>query len=203
MPLPTPDDTDAYYRRHAADYARRADGIDLTPMLAPLLAALRPGSRVLDLGCGSGRDARYLAGLGHRVIGADPCAEMLALARAASPTGAPTAPTYVQARVPDLPFADACFDAVWACASLLHVPRGDLPAALAACRRVLRPGGRLAILVKEGDGEVDDNRRLCVLWRIDDLVARVRAAGFEIELAVPRPSFDERAITWLQVLASC
>jgi SAM-dependent methyltransferase len=97
------------------------------------------GARVLDAGCGTGRFAVELAESGlARVWGVDPSAEMLAVARAKTRRAA-----FKQARLEALPFKDGWFDAAVA---WLVVHLVDRPTALAELRRVLRPGGRVAVV---------------------------------------------------------
>jgi SAM-dependent methyltransferase len=96
------------------------------------------GRRVLDVGCGTGRLLAELAGLGSRVWGIDPSAEMLAVARSKAPPG-----SGVRAgRAEELPFKDRWFDRV---VMELVVHLVDRPRAFAEARRVLGPAGRLAI----------------------------------------------------------
>ncbi len=101
-------------------------------------------ARVLDLCCGSG-DLCFLAeelGAGS-VVGADFTLPMLAVARRRGNT-ARTGAHFVQADALSLPFPDGSFDAVTISYGLRNV--ADLPRALAEMRRVLSPGGRLAVL---------------------------------------------------------
>jgi demethylmenaquinone methyltransferase/2-methoxy-6-polyprenyl-1,4-benzoquinol methylase len=98
--------------------------------------ALPEGSLVLDLACGTGDLSRLAARRGHRVIGADLSAGMLA----ANHSGTPL----VQADSTRLPFPDASFDGLVCGYALRNFT--DLAAAFAETARVLRPGGRVAIL---------------------------------------------------------
>jgi demethylmenaquinone methyltransferase/2-methoxy-6-polyprenyl-1,4-benzoquinol methylase len=98
--------------------------------------ALPSGSLLLDLACGTGDLTRLARSRGHRVIGADLSAGMLA----ANGTGAPL----VQADGSRLPFPDGAFDGLVCGYALRNFT--DLPATLRETARVLRPGGRVAIL---------------------------------------------------------
>jgi SAM-dependent methyltransferase len=97
------------------------------------------GGRVLDAGCGTGRLAAALAEPGiARVWGVDASPEMLAVARAKTPRAG-----FKEGRLEALPFKDAWFDAAVA---WLVVHLVNRPAAFAEMGRVLRPGGRLAVV---------------------------------------------------------
>lgn len=94
--------------------------------------------------------------------------------------------------------ADDAVDGIWACASVLHVPRSDAPNTLGEFRRVLRDGGVLWLSVKRGTGtrqgdayEGDD--REFTLYRTEELRELVSGAGLTVEFV----SDGE----WVQVLA--
>lgn len=113
----------------------------LEPILASAFAhlapAVRPGARVLDLGSGEGHVAAAFRACGAEVFCLDVDPAVLGAARALRPTGAGIA-----GDVARLPFSGASFDVVF-CFSVLQY--ADRAAALAEIRRVLRPGGRVAV----------------------------------------------------------
>ena len=111
------------------DFARRA-------ILAAL--ALRPADRLLDVGCGGGLLLRDALAAGAAVTGLDHSDEMVRLARERAP-GAEV----VLGSAEQLPFADAAFTAVAMSIVFFFLPQPV--AALAECRRVLAPQGRLAV----------------------------------------------------------
>jgi demethylmenaquinone methyltransferase/2-methoxy-6-polyprenyl-1,4-benzoquinol methylase len=98
--------------------------------------ALPAGSRVLDLACGTGDLCRTLAAAGHRPVGVDFSAGMLRVARTVAPL--------VRADAMRLPFTDATFDGLTCGFALRNF--GALAPVLAECARVVRPGGRVALL---------------------------------------------------------
>ncbi|MEU5373843.1 class I SAM-dependent methyltransferase [Streptomyces sp. NPDC005951] len=107
--------------------------------LERLLTDLAPGSRVLDVGSGTGRPtAQTLAEAGHRVLGVDVSPVMAALASRQVP-GA----EFRCADIRDLPLAEAEFDAVCVYFSLLQLERGEQAELLERLVRSLRPGGLL------------------------------------------------------------
>jgi SAM-dependent methyltransferase len=107
---------------------------------APMIERLRRlgGGRALDVGCGEGRFCRILRREGFDPVGLDPTSELLAAARTRDPDG-----TYVEGRAEALDFADASFDLVVSCLSLIDIePAGQ---AIAEMVRVLKPGGTLLV----------------------------------------------------------
>ncbi|MEI5032122.1 class I SAM-dependent methyltransferase [Streptomyces sp. S1A(2023)] len=122
-----------YERAFAASAAHRES-------LERLLADLTPGSRVLDVGSGTGRPtARTLADAGHRVLGVDVSPVMTALAA----RQVPEAEFRLCADVRGLPLSEGEFDAVCVYFSLLQLERGDQRELLERLARSLRPGGLL------------------------------------------------------------
>lgn len=97
---------------------------------------IRPGTRVLELGCGTGEFIRRVTLAGAQLVALDLSAELLAKAREKVGDGV----RLVRADAEVLPFPDGAFDVVYGCSVLHHL---DLEVALSEVRRVLRPGGRL------------------------------------------------------------
>ena len=123
----------AFYSAEAPVYA--ASGPQgASRHLAGFLDRLRPGSRILELGCGGGRDAEAMIRRGFNVEPTDGTPEIARLAE-----------ERIRQRVRVMRFdqldEDSKYDAVWAHASLLHVPRAKLSMVLALIYRALRPGG--------------------------------------------------------------
>ena len=125
-------------------------GIDPTASLGcgnpTLLADLRPGERVLDLGSGAGLDvllsARRVAPGGH-AYGVDMTDEMLAVARANQTRAAVTNATFLKGTIEEIPLPDASVDVV--ISNCVINLAADKRAVLREAHRVLRPGGRFAV----------------------------------------------------------
>jgi ubiquinone/menaquinone biosynthesis C-methylase UbiE len=112
------------------------------PFIVPLLdaAGISPGQHVLDVACGPGYLAAAALRRGATAQGLDFSAEMAGIARSAYPELVVT-----EGDAESLPYPDATFDAVVSSFGIHHVPRPDV--ALAECRRVLKPGARIAFTV--------------------------------------------------------
>jgi SAM-dependent methyltransferase len=123
----------AFYERDAPDYVASGEG-GISRHLENFAAMLPRRARVLELGCGGGRDAEFLIARGFDVDATDGVAAMAAKAQVRLGCS-------VRIMRFDELDADQDYDAIIASASLLHVPRADLPAILARVRQALRPGG--------------------------------------------------------------
>jgi SAM-dependent methyltransferase len=160
-------------------------------------AEFAPGARVLDVGCGKGRDLVALLDMGFDAFGVEPHDAMRAraLARDARMAGRITA-----AALPALgqPFGGG-FDAVVCSAVLMHLAPDDLTPALAALASVLRPAGRLLMALPEMraellvDGHDPDGRQFAnhAPGRVQALLAAHRLALLRCE-DIAAPSTDTR-----------
>lgn len=111
------------------------------------LAALQPGQRLLDVACGTGavtHQAARIAGPTGQVVGLDISPEALAVARSVNGQNGGATIEWREGSADSLPFADGSFDAVTCQLGLMFFP--DRVAALREMRRVLAPGGRLALM---------------------------------------------------------
>ncbi|MFI5670358.1 class I SAM-dependent methyltransferase [Streptomyces sp. NPDC051704] len=132
-----------FFGTRAADWDRKfpSDGPAFEAAVAEF--GLRPGDRVLDAGCGTGRALtalRAAVGPAGTVLGADLTPQMLAAARRA---GREAEGALLLADVARLPLRDGVLDAVFAAGLVAHLP--DPEANLRELARVVRPGGRLAL----------------------------------------------------------
>jgi ubiquinone/menaquinone biosynthesis C-methylase UbiE len=162
-----------------------------------LLARLPQRPEIVDIGCGPGRDMAWFEAHGASMTGIDVSAEMLARARKR------TRGTLAQMDMRELDFADASYDAVWAIASLLHIPRAEAPNVVSEFRRVVKAGGVVAVAVKRGMGErwvqSPDGQRFFAYYEPAELESLLALEGLQIESSNTSPGRD---CEWLLTLAS-
>jgi len=189
----------ATYEAQAATWTRAITDQDFWAPEADMFAQKLPSGRILDLGCGSGRDAALLSGRGYDVTGVDVSYALLRQAAAHEPRA-----QFVHGSMYALPFPENSFDGVWAASSLLHAPRARIGEALAELRRVVRPGGTVFVALKSGHGEevVETptiGPRLFSYWTADAFAAEMN------EVDLPVDDWYERqaaGASWLCAYAS-
>ncbi len=143
---------------------------------------LPKGSVLLDVGCGAGRDASYFINRGFSVTGIDFSEKLIDIAKRKVPKG-----KFLVMDFEELEFPENSFDGVWASASLLHVPRERLLAALIKINLVLKKGGLFFSLYRVGEGEklTKEKRGNAVLERFysyykpDEIGDLLEKAGFK------------------------
>jgi 2-polyprenyl-3-methyl-5-hydroxy-6-metoxy-1,4-benzoquinol methylase len=180
------------YESFAREYANLVSPqppTDVEAALRRLMAAVRPGARVLEVGSGPGRDADFIETLGASVRRTDATQAFLDLQAARDKQG----------ELLDL-VADALggpYDAVLAMCVLIHVERAQTDAVLRKIASALRPGGAFLVSVREGDGETGGDYHM-TYWRRGAFAAALAAAGLHV--AWDHRYVDSASETWLMFL---
>ena len=139
-------DSIAYYDENAQTFFDATVSAGMAEGRRRFIETLSPGSRILDAGCGSGRDALAFKQLGFDVTAFDGSAEMALMA------SAHTGLQVLQLTFEEVDWRDA-FDGIWANASLLHVQRNQLVGVMRKLRDALVVGGVWELSFKPGTGE--------------------------------------------------
>ena len=195
-------DTDeiiAAYDRSAEEYAKSQQSKVPKQEIAHFFELLRPGTKVLDAGCGSGRDTRIIKDKGFEVKGSDLSEGLLAVAKRTNPDI-----EFLTADIRKIPADDTSFDAIWSNAVLHHLQKGQMHDAIAEFNRLLVPGGILCVRTKQGEGNlethessVSNEKRDFTLLSADDLDSMLRQGGFEKIDLKSKESGSRPGLFWL------
>lgn len=182
-----------FYAREAEAYAARHA---VSEELAPFLALVPAGGRILELGCGGGRDSEAMLAAGYDATPTDGSPE---LARQAEKRLGRQVEVLL---FEDIDFVDE-FEGVWANACLLHVPKPSLPAIFEKIRRALRAGGVVYASFKTGGAETVD--RFGRYYNYPDeafLIEAIGAGWSSVETAQRAGTgYYNLPADWLQVTA--
>ena len=193
---PSAASTAAGYDLVAAEYAQRIYGeLEAKPFDRAFLDGFAkgiPAGQVLDLGCGPGHVGKYLRERGIPVRGLDISHEMVRLARELNP-----AIEFRQGDMREVPFPDQFFAGVAAFYSIIHLEPAELEPVFGELRRVLTPGGLLALAFHAGN----EVRHIDELWGIRtsldfvffepaQVAGALRAAGFEVIESSTRAPYE-------------
>ena len=164
-----------WYRENTAEFIASTGKVDMTALFRAFLELVPSGGAVMDLGCGAGSASLYFTQAGYQVLAVDGCRELC------EHTGRRAGCATRQLRFEELDYTDA-FDGIWACASLLHVRKADLPGVIRLIRRALKKNGAFYASFKYGAEERDKNGRVFSDFTEDSLRALLEeAGGFRVE----------------------
>jgi len=185
------------YNKIAKIYSDHTFGLVLQYYLNEFISLLPKKAKILDAGCGHGRDVAYLTDYGFDVIGIDISDGLLEEAKKRAKG------EFKKMDITDMKFKDGEFDGIWSCATLLHLKKEDIPKVLKDFNKILKKDGVLFINVKEGVGEeirkkkeYNDLPRLFVYYSISEILNLVKEAGFEVI-----NSFTDKDPNWINVYA--
>lgn len=199
----------AAYDAVADAYDRLLPGLDaehlrdLAMLEAFADAAAEEAGSVVDVGCGTGRVARWLGARGLPVLGIDPSPAMLAIARAAQPDA-----DFAVGTATAIPAPTASAAGVLAWYSLIHVPPAELDAAAAELARIVHPGGVVLVAAQSGEGmrtiaSAYGTDATLTAWAYDAaaLAAALEGAGLVLEARLDREPEGRERMPQAAVLA--
>lgn len=162
-----------YYNQNAHVFYENTVEADMSFWRDKFISLLPHGGRVLDAGCGSGRDSKAFIQSGFSVVAFDASSELCKLAS-----------KFIDQEVWQMKFQemsfDEEFDGVWACASLLHVPSEEIEDVMNRVYRALQNGGIFYASFKCGDGLTERAGRLFTDYNADAARKLFEQSGFDI-----------------------
>lgn len=167
-------DTIAYYDNNAEQYYQSTVRVDMTVTYDRFLKYISDGGRIIDMGCGSGRDVAAFRSRGYDAVGLDVSSELALLAsdKQEFPFIIADMATWI---------ADEPFDGIWCCASLLHLEDGEVQRFADNLRYNLKHHGAIYISVKSGiTTGYDEKGRYMRNFTEDELIILLHSKGIEI-----------------------
>ena len=162
-----------YYNENAKSFIEGTVNADMSLWRDKFESYVPDGGRVLDAGCGSGRDSKAFMQHGFSVVAFDAARKMC---KAASEL---LGQEVWQMRFDEITFEDE-FDGVWACASLLHVPGEELPETMQKLKKSLGDKGIIYVSFKYGDGPMTKGERTFINFNENTVKTLLEVAGFEV-----------------------
>lgn len=164
-----------YYNNHAEEFCAATKDADMSYCYEKFRQYVKPGGRILDVGCGSGRDSKRFMEDGYQIEAIDASEEICKYAS-----------RYIGQqvkcrRVEDITYEDE-FDGIWACASLLHVEKEKMRDVTKKLCRALRKNGILYASFKLGSGERFAEGRFFNDYEEEEIIESFsKSKGFEMK----------------------
>ena len=187
-----------HYNGRAEAFRQGTSDHDVTQNYQALLSALPEGTplKILDFGCGPGRDLVYFRNLGHEAIGLEGAENFCAMARQSSGC------EVWQQNFLKLDLPAGFFDGIFANASLFHVPRQELPRVLRELHKALKDHGVLFSSNPRGREEGWHGERYGAYMEWEEYEKYLKDAGFTPLKHYYRPHGQPReAQPWLAVVS--
>ena len=163
-----------YYNQNAKSFIQGTVSVDFKETQDKFLQSLT-GKTILDFGCGSGRDTKYFIESGYAVTAIDGSEELCKSASA-----------YTGIQVKHMLFQDLnevdCYDGIWACSSILHLPKEELKIVSQKMSRALKQNGIIYTSFKYGNFEGERNGRYFTDFTLDefkDFISDVKDIAIE------------------------
>ena len=150
-----------YYNKNAQQFSKETISVDFTKTQDRFLNYLTDKGYILDFGCGSGRDTKYFLDKGFQVKAVDGSKELCRLAA-----------EYTGIKVGQMLFEDLdekeIYDGIWACSSILHLPKTELTGAIGKMCAALKASGIIYTSFKYGEYEGERNGRYFTDFTIEN-----------------------------------
>lgn len=198
------DITKESYQMTAAEYANNV--LELAPLasIKNFIAMLPPNPHIIDIGCGSGRDAKIFTNMGAKVVGIDFCPNLIEIAKAHAPLA-----DFHLMNIENMAVTPSFFDGAWAACSLAHISKANFPTVLKHIHTMLKREGYFYLALKQGEGEgleIDKRyeRHIQKFWsyyEFEELKDFLEEAQFKVlELDVIEKSYDYQSHAALRAL---
>jgi ubiquinone/menaquinone biosynthesis C-methylase UbiE len=186
------------YESYAKEYEEKWGNYTGLENLADKFISYLKGYKLLDIGCGPGRDSKYLSDKGFEVVGVDLTNNFLKIAINKVPSA-----NFYKMDMRKLGFKNESFDGVWCNGAFLHIPKKQNKSTLKEFCRVLKNKGIMYLSVKKGIGEKIvtkdywNGRKLFIYYSINEISNLLENNGFEIINTTIRKQKEE----WINIIS--
>lgn len=164
-----------YYNSHAEEFCVATQDADMSYCYEKFKQYVKPTGKILDVGCGSGRDSKRFIEDGYQVDALDASEEICKCA------GKYIGQQVKCQKIEEITYENE-FDGIWACASLLHISKEKMPTVIGKLYKVLKENGILYASFKVGSGERFADGRFFNDYTEKEIVEVFsRQSGFEIK----------------------
>ena len=182
-----------YYNKHAKEYINNTKDVNMKEYYKVFESYLKPNAKILDVGFGSGRDSLYFKNKGYEVVPIDPIKEFCDNAKNIG------LDNVIQMSIEDIEYNNE-FDAIWACASLLHIKSNKLVDIFNKCYKSLKDNGVMYVSFKYGDFEgIIDDRYFTYLTE-ETFTNIINQTNFKIDKLWVNEDKLNRDVKWLNVI---
>lgn len=185
-----------FYNKHAQEFYGQTLNQDMSALYEQFLSHIPKEGKILDAGCGSGRDSLYFIRNAYQVTAFDASIEMVKLSS-----------KLINQQVYHLSFESLeftnQFDGIWACASLLHIKREDIDNVLVRLAKALKQNGVLYASFKYGDNEEYRNERFFNCYEeksFNELIEKHKEFKLMRSWITEDVRKDRRGESWFNVL---
>lgn len=193
-----------FYDNNAADFCEKHDAVRLDPFHKAVRANIPAGSKIIEIGCGSGRDAARSLADGYDIIAMDGSKGLLA----EIPRFHPELKDRLLFGI--LPcrfdFPDGYFDGFYSVACLMHLYEKDLPETLKELNRIIKKGGKGLVSIPTTrndvrDDGIDEKGRVMNVMALEKWESYFKAAGFAVSRGEEEPDkLGRPGVFWLTFL---
>ena len=182
-----------YYNKHAKEYINNTKDVNMKEYYKVFESYLRPNSKILDVGLGSGRDSLYFKNKGYEVVSIDPIKEFCDNGKDIG------LDNVIQMSIEDIEYNNE-FYAIWACASLLHLKSNHLVDVFNKCYKALKDNGVMYVSFKYGyfEGVIDD--RYFTYLTEESFTNIINQTNFKIDKLWINEGKLNRDVKWLNVI---
>jgi len=175
--------TKTSYQSTAKEFAKNVSDLAPVASIEKFIKLLPSQSKILDVGCGSGRDAKIFTAAGVDVLGIDFSSNLIEIAKVHAPLA-----NFKLMDIETIDSPSASFDGVWAACSLGHIPKNKIASVLKKINMILKDDGFFYLALKKGSGEilekdnryVGDHQKFWAFYEENELQHHLKNAGFKI-----------------------